>query len=237
MATKLLYLEDFDVVTCKATVVAVNKTEDGRTDVELDQTCFYARGGGQDWDMGSIDEFNVEEVRLDEAGVAHHIGGGVAPMVGAEVNCQVDTERRQRHTRLHSGAHVIDMAISKIQPEWVPLKGAHYPHMSFVEYEGVADEPVTLQETIQAAVDQLLKQDITNTIRFADRAELEKLCRHVPEYLPTNKPTRVVLYGDFGVPCGGTHVRKVSDIGKLEVTRVKTKKGVTKVSYRIEGVN
>lgn len=238
MATKLLYLDDFDVVSCEATVQSVSKLEGGRIDVAMDQTCFYPRGGGQDWDIGTIDGsgFKVEEVRLDESGLVHHIGQG-SLLAGEIVNCRVDPERRAINTRLHSAGHVIDMAVSQVCPDWIPGRGAHYPQMSFVEYEGVTDQPDEIKIRIQAKVDELLQQDTVNTMRYADRDELEKLCRHVPAYLPANKPTRVVLYGDFGVPCGGTHVRKLSDIGKLEVTKVKSKKGLAKVSYRVEGIN
>ena len=236
MATTLLYLQDFDINEGTAKVIGLNETEDDRLDVELDQTCFYPRGGGQDWDTGMINSFTVEEVRLDESGVAHHIGQGQLAL-GDTVNLKVDTKRRDTNTRLHSGGHLIDMAVSELYPDWVPAKGAHYTHMSFVEYQ-TSDIPAeTSQTDLQQKIDQLLKAEITNSMRLVDRVELEKICRHVPEYLPSNKPTRVVLYGDFGVPCGGTHVRKLSDIGKLEVTRIKTKKGLTKVSYRVEGIN
>ena len=82
MATELLYLDDFDVLTAPATVTAVTVLEDGRLDVVLDRTCFYPRGGGQDWDTGTIRgghaAFRVEEVRLDEHGVVHHLGAGEA---------------------------------------------------------------------------------------------------------------------------------------------------------------
>src|SRR5690349_15737021 len=98
--TELLYMQDFDVESCEASVLSVSQTEDGRTDIMLDQTCFYARGGGQDWDNGTISKdgaaFSVNEVRLDEEGNVHHFGtvtsGSFA--AGDHVNCQVDHERR-----------------------------------------------------------------------------------------------------------------------------------------------
>lgn len=66
-------MQDFDVEACDAKVLSATATEDGRIDSILDQTCFYARGGGQDWDRDSITkpgaEFEVEEVRLDYLGV------------------------------------------------------------------------------------------------------------------------------------------------------------------------
>ncbi len=50
-------------------------------------------------------------------------------------------------------------------------------------------------------------------------------------------PKVVVLCGDFGVPCGGTHVQRLFEIGKLEITKLKHKQGAVKVSYRVEGIN
>ena len=45
-ATKLLYLEDFSLLTSDASVVDV-LNEEGRDVVLLDQTIFYPQGGGQ----------------------------------------------------------------------------------------------------------------------------------------------------------------------------------------------
>ncbi|QQS22134.1 hypothetical protein IPM09_01140 [Candidatus Saccharibacteria bacterium] len=45
----------------------ISSIEGGRVDIELDKTCFYHRGGGQDWDTGTAttDEavLLVQEVR------------------------------------------------------------------------------------------------------------------------------------------------------------------------------
>ena len=77
MSTELLYMNDFDVTDCEAVVVVVDKSED-LYDVVLDQTCLYAKGGGQDYDTGKISsagkDFNVSSVRLDADGVVHHYG-------------------------------------------------------------------------------------------------------------------------------------------------------------------
>ncbi|HSX05149.1 MAG TPA: alanine--tRNA ligase-related protein [Candidatus Saccharimonadales bacterium] len=246
MATKLLYLEDFDVVTASAVVTKVYAGEEGQSVVELDQTCFYPRGGGQDWDTGVISaengaKFVVEMVRLDENGVVQQYGqfenGSFAE--GESVKCTVDEVRRQANTRLHSAGHLIDMAVDQLGYPWVPAKGAHYPHMSFVEYDTgdfVADDAT--RQAIQTTVDELSARDYQNQIMFLPVSEMGRYCRHVPGNIPTNKPARIVLYADdFGIPCGGTHVRSVREIGKIEITKVKSKQGVTKVSYRVEGIN
>ncbi len=246
MATQLMYLEDFGVVACDAAVVEIKDAEDGRTVIILDRTCFYPRGGGQDWDTGSIRSdvalFNISEVRLDELGVVQHIGsfesGTFEP--GDSVQCRVDEARRNTNTRLHSAGHVIDMALSEVAPDWIPGRGGHYPHMSFVEY-AVPDGTVVaegLVQTIQDTVDGLLGSAYQNKLMFVSKDQMPKYCRHVPENVPSNKPSRIVLYADdFGIPCGGTHVRQTADIGQVTVTKIKVKQGLAKVSYVVAGIN
>jgi Ser-tRNA(Ala) deacylase AlaX len=238
MATKLVYLEGFDVVDCEAKVLDVQVNEDGRRDVVLDQTCFYPRGGGQDGDTGTIGGFAVGEVRLDEAGVVHHLGKGTIA-VGEQVKCRVDTERRAINTRLHSAGHLLDMAMTKIRPDWTPGRGAHYPHMSFVEYDAPAETVIdeAFKTELQDTINLLSKSDYHNQIKFVDKDGLAQYCRHIPDNIPTNKPSRIVLYADdFGIPCGGTHAKQVKDIGNVDITKIKVKKGIAKVSYAVKGV-
>lgn len=242
MATELLYLDDFDVLTAPATITAVTTLDDGRLDVVLDRTCFYPRGGGQDWDTGAIRAadvaFTVKEVRLDEHGVVHHLGEG-SVSEGAAVVLEVDAERRTANTRLHSAGHIVDLAVERLALPWVPGKGAHYPHMSFVEYTGeVPGDVEEIRQRIEQEAGQVIGEGSRNEIRFMPVADMDQYCRHVPENIPTNKPARIVLYSEtFGVPCGGTHVRNVAEVGTLSITKIKSKKGVTKVSYAVEGVN
>ncbi len=46
-----------------------------------------------------------------------------------------------------------------------------------------------------------------------------------------------MLYGDFGIPCGGTHVRDIHDVGTIRIPKLKEKKGVIRLSYAVEGIN
>ncbi|WP_026530211.1 alanine--tRNA ligase-related protein [Haematomicrobium sanguinis] len=252
-ATRLEYLDGFDLVSGSASVVSVSAAEgeDGLLDVVLDSTVFYPRGGGQDWDLGVIrsgaTEFIVESVTLDDGGVAHHYGrfGGGAPETadfgaGAEVSLEVDRPRRNANTRLHSAGHIIDRAVENLGLDWVPGRAGHYPHMSFVEYAVQLDPEETekYRELLEAEANAIITVGSENTVRFMPAEELSTVVKHVPDNLPTNKPTRLVMYGtDFGIPCGGTHVKDVSEIGGMLITKIKSKKGVTKVSYAVLGIN
>lgn len=243
--TKLTYLEDFDVESRKAVIVSVTKGDE-RHDIVLDATCFYPRGGGQDWDTGIIyadnNEFEVNEVRLDENGDVHHFGlfkkGEF--VVGDQVECKVDHERRNVNTRLHSAGHVIDMAIDAVGLDWVATKGQHYTHLSAIEYQGSfeSEQSEELKQKIEQKANELVSEGLANAIKFMPVEEMSQICRHVPDNIPSNKPARVVVYGDsFGVPCGGTHVSNLGEVGKINIPKIKSKKGVIRVNYTVEGIN
>jgi Ser-tRNA(Ala) deacylase AlaX len=238
--TELLYMKDFNITDCEATVVGVSEFE-GKQVISLNQTCFYAKGGGQDFDQGSISSdgavFTVEAVHFVD-GEVKHIGSFEQGSfkVGDSVHCQVNQDRRQLNTRLHSAGHVLDMAVRQLGWDWIPGKGAHYPHMSFVEYSGQldAENKDALIRSLQEKIDQLIQQGSTNSIRFITPEEMATLGAVVPKNLPKGKPSRAVLYDNFAVPCGGTHVENIKEIIKLVVTKMKMKDGNIRVSYSLE---
>lgn len=237
--TKLLYLEDFDVTNCEATVTKVEEFE-GKQVIVLDQTCFYPKGGGQDYDLGNIKsknaDFKIEAVIFVD-GEVKHIGEFENDnfTIGDKVSCSVEIERRELNSRIHSAGHALDMAVRKLGWSWHPGKGAHYPHMSFVEYSGEFDseQKQKLIEELQLAINELLAKGTTNTIKFMTPEEMSATGAVVPENLPKGKPTRAVFYDDFAVPCGGTHVKNINQVGKIIVTNMKRKNGNIRVSYQV----
>lgn len=111
--------------------------------------------------------------------------------------------------------------------------------MSFVEYQaGDTEVAEGLTEEVQKKVNELSTSTYDNKLLFVSKDEMSKYCRHVPDNLPSNKPSRIVLYAeDFGIPCGGTHVKAANEIGQINITKIKAKKSLAKVSYSVEGIN
>jgi Ser-tRNA(Ala) deacylase AlaX len=192
----------------------------------LNETIFYPQGGGQPYDQGTIQnesgKFMVEEVRFVE-GVVKHIGTGHKFQIGEQVSLNVDESRRKLHMRLHSGGHVLDMAVNKLGLGWKPGKGYHYPDGPYIEYEGNFEESEkeNLREKIEAAANEFTAEGIATTIKF------------LPDQLVNGKPARVVLYGTFSVPCGGTHVANLKDIGSITIRKISNKKGLVRVAYQV----
>ncbi len=239
--TKLLFLEDMQMLTSEAIVLEVTE-EDGKTVLILDQTCFYPQGGGQPYDQGIIQneqaKFSVEEVRFVE-GIVKHIGTFTLEgkfKFGDTVTCYVASERRHLHTRLHSAGHVIDMAVTSLGLSWTPGKGYHFPAGPYIQYTGTLEETgrEELRKNIEEKCNAIIREGQETSIRFMPKEKMHTVCHHVPEYLPEGKPTRVVMYGNFGVPCGGTHVKNLRDIKSISIRKIKMDHGNIQISYDVE---
>lgn len=241
MSTKLIYLEDFTILTHKAMIESFTLGEDGRTTLVLNETIFYPQGGGQPYDQGTITSpsgtFLVEEVRFVD-GIVNHIGHFESGTfsVGETVACSVNKERRDLNSRIHSAGHVVDMGVGALGLNWRPGKGYHFPDGPYVEYEGTFGEidKEKLKTDLEMACNVFVQENRTTTLRFMPKEEMHTVCTHVPDYLPEGKPARVVFYGDYGVPCGGTHVSQLGDIRHLTIRKIKTKGSVIQVAYDVE---
>ncbi len=223
-------------------VVANIYEQDGRQIVELNETIFYPQGGGQPYDQGKIENeeniFDVQEVRFVD-GIVKHIGEFKSGKfeIGEQVKLHVEPARRALHARLHSGGHIVDMAVNSLGLEWIPGKGYHFPDGPYVEYQGSLPEDLhereELRKNLENKMQQFVHSGIATQITFVSIDEMKSLVRFVPDNLPENKPSRVVLYGDFGVPCGGTHVANLREIGDIKIKKLAMKNGNVKVSYLI----
>jgi Ser-tRNA(Ala) deacylase AlaX len=157
------------------------------------------------------------------------------------VRCFVDAERRLLNSRLHCAGHLIDYAVRKVGKTWKPGRGAHYPHMSFVEYEGEfnAEEAEQLRQQIETTVNDFIASGGEVGVRSVPSEEARTLSEYIPEpVLAKYQNVHLATYPDgFNVCCGGTHVTNLSEIGEVNVTRVKRKDGRNRVSYTLAGLD
>lgn len=210
-----------------------------KTIVVLDQTLFYAQGGGQPFDQGTIEGvngiFRVKEVRFMEGIVKH---GGVFESgcfeVGEKVVLKVDPVRRALHSRLHSGGHIVDMALKRLNLHWKPFKGYHFPEGPYDEYVGTIEgDAEALRAKIEQTCAEVIADNAETWIEFLPAGELMARGYDVPPIAP-EKPLRLVHYGEeFAMPCGGTHVKYLGDIGVVKIRKVKQDKDHVRVAYEV----
>lgn len=241
MSTHLLYLEDFTILEQAATVVQLLREND-RDVVILDQTIFYPQGGGQPYDQGAITSgggacFVVAEVRFVD-GIVKHIGQFTQGTLteGERVQCVVDAPRRKLMSRLHSAGHIIDLALQKLGIDWLPAKGFHFPDGPYDEYHGSLDglDKEKLKKDVEAACNAVIQEARPTKILFMPKEEMHTVCQNVPDQLPPGKPARVVMYGDYGIPCGGTHVSNTLDVGKMTIRKMKNEGANVRIAYDVE---
>jgi misacylated tRNA(Ala) deacylase len=106
--TERLFLDDPALRQTSATVVA-----SGPAGVVLDRTVFYARGGGQPGDTGTLrwegaEVLVTEAVKGEADSIVHLVPADARlPPVGAAVEATVDWSRRYAHMRMHTAMHLL----------------------------------------------------------------------------------------------------------------------------------
>ena len=150
--------------------------------------------------------------------------GTIEPNQTADI--QVDQASHLLFTRLNSAGHLVDSAMKQAgQTQLLPTKGHHFSDGPSVEYSGAL--AIDTQELIAQLTDllkQMIFKDFETQVRLVTKQELAELCDFVPSYLPEGKPIRAVtVWQDDWIPCGGTHVNKISEIGSISIRKIKVK--------------
>ncbi len=225
--TEPLFLQDAYRKTAMGTVVAL--TEEGG--IVLDQTIFYARGGGQPGDSGMLHwaggRITIAMAVKGEGGAIVLVPADAAelPPVGAEVEQRLDWERRYGHMRIHTALHLLSVVIP------LPVTGggiaADKGRLDFSMPDAPEDKAI-LQGRLNALVERNL--DISETwITEADLDANPGLVKTMSVQPPRGAGrVRLVRIGteDAQVdlqPCGGTHVANTSEIGKLIIGKIENK--------------
>lgn len=102
--TEKLYDEDSFVKKFDAVVLECEKYHNNWA-VVLDKTAFFPEGGGQQSDIGTIDNAAVSDVQITDD-IIYHITDTPLP-VGATVTGVIDFSRRFDFMQQHSGEHIV----------------------------------------------------------------------------------------------------------------------------------
>lgn len=242
--TRKLYLDSYEMLECDAKIVDIEDLGDGAYRFELDQTCAYPRGGGQDYDLGRIEwpdgKLEISEITKDNtSGIVYHDGSleGTVASVGDTVHVVVDKDRRFVNSRMHCAGHLIDYAIAKLGKDWKAGKGSHMTGRCYVEYDGEfnADEADELARGIESELAQVVAKGGTITPSRVPSTEAHKYSAYLPQkVLDSYQNVHVTKYPDnFNVCCGGTHLSDTSELGEVKIEKIKKKDGNIRVSYEV----
>lgn len=223
MTTDRLYLSDAYLRSFDATVVDLDV--EGRR-LALDRTAFYATGGGQPHDTGTLAGLSVHDVRSEVEVVWHSVGPGTLPAVGDTVTGELDWDRRHALMRTHTALHVL---CGVIWNEWgtVVTGGNMEPLSARMDF---AFDP--LPEGFGATVERLVNIELAAAraieVGFLPRDTAvadEDLIRTKVNMIPASVPEiRVVdIVGLDKQADGGTHVRTTDEVGVMRVVKTESK--------------
>ena len=197
-----------------------------QVEIVLDSTPFYAEGGGQIGDTGTITTSTGKAVVTDTnsalPGLTRHIAriveGTIDP--GQEAEAVVDSERRSAVRRNHTGTHLLHWALrhvlgghvrqqgSLVAPDRLRFDFTHYGPLTpeqKAEVEDLVNERVLTDEAVTIAQMSKSEADEAGAIAFFDEKYGDRV--------------RVVRAGsDSTELCGGTHVARLGQIGPFEIT-------------------
>ncbi len=222
--TRALYNDDAYRTEARAAVVAI-----GPGGIELHQTIFYPLGGGQPGDSGWLtmadgQRLRIAETRRDKAtGSILHLPEGDASSLctGMSVTLEIDWARRHCHMRMHSALHLLSAVVRH------GVTGGNLSDtVGRLDFDTNGD--MLDPNFIEHELNRLVAEDrpITNRLisggELAAQPELIKtLSVKPPMHLPCIR--LVEIEGIDLQPCGGTHVRRTSEIGELRVAKVESK--------------
>ena len=240
MMTKKLYLESIEAAYLEEFTAEVIEIEDNR--VVLDQTLFYPLGGGQNWDLGTIDgpngEMNVIEVRGRDT-IHHTIEDTFELEIGDEVSGTIDFERRYAHMKMHTAQHLVSGIAYEMFDGVRTVGNQIHTEKSRIDFKPIQFTEDMLSE-LQSAVNEKIQLGLEVTDSQMTRDEINSIMpeeRTNMDLLPAFiNDLRVVTIGDKQdlCPCAGTHVRNISEIKGIEFIGKKSKgKGTQRVTYQL----
>lgn len=223
--TVKLYDADSYLSQCSARVIRCEK--DGENyKIYLDQTVFYARGGGQPADRGNIENAAVLDVYEDKTGLVHVTN--IPFKEGESVRCVLDMEHRKDSMEQHLGQHIFSR-VAEIMFGADTVAARIEDGVSHVEF----DKRLTVSQMAQLEnrVNEVINLDLPVRIDFYSREDAEKLS--LPAKAFTHDVIRVVTIEGLDVnPCGGTHPKSTKEVQKCVITGTKEVRGVFRIYYK-----
>ena len=215
MTTTRLYYTNS---TTEATGLVTEIRNGDNPGIVLKATIFHPQGGGQKADQGWIGDARVLHVANEDGVIVHQVDSVEALIAGQQVSLRVHEASRRLHSRLHTAGHLIAAELEQLDPRLKAVAGHHWPGEARVDLE---------------AADFRLGDDFVD--RLGNR--LEQAISSDAEVIATDdsSPPRTVRIGSYApLPCGGTHVQRIGEIGAIKIRGVKLRKKRIRVGYDVE---
>lgn len=204
----------------------------------FNKTPFYAEGGGQVGDKGTISSngksisiFNTKR----ENNLIVHFTTELPENIEDVFVAQVDAHKRLLTENNHSSTHLLHEALREVLGTHVEQKGSlvndQYLRFDFSHFSKLTDEEI---EKIEDRVNNKIRENISlNEKRSIPMNEAEQMGAIMLFGEKYGDNVRVIQFGDSIELCGGCHVASTGQIGVLKIT---SEGGVAAGIRRIEAI-
>ena len=184
----------------------------------LSMTPFYAEGGGQVGDTGSLTQgdLTIEITNTKkENGIIVHFTDTLPESLGGTWQAQVNTSDRYETAKNHSATHLMHEVLREVLGEHVEQKGSlvrpDYLRFDFSHFQKVSAEELA---TIEAKVNERIQANYAleeyRNIPIAEAKNMGAMALFGEKYGDT---VRAIKFGTSVELCGGIHVPATGSIG------------------------
>ena len=226
--TKLLFRENAYLRSARASVISI--TEHGG--IVFDKSVFYPNSGGQAGDVGEISWSDgnscvIENTVKNDDGHPMLIASPdqVMPSIGTTCTQSINWVKRYRHMRMHTALHLLSVVIP------LPVTGGQITsekgRLDF-DMPNAPDDKQMLEDQLNEHISKdysITETWISDEELLQNPAIVKTMSVQPP--VGTGK-VRLVKIGNENQtidlqPCGGTHVRKTSEIGLIVLAKIEKK--------------
>lgn len=211
MTRKLFWTDPYQT-TLATTVARVDGAQ-----VWLQDTIFYAFSGGQESDAGTVGAWPVLQAQTQGLDIVYTLPAEHDLQAGAAVQVDIDWPRRYRLMRLHFAA---ELTLETIYRDFAGVEkiGAHIA-ADKARIDFALPEPITPHlPAILAKVQGLIDADSAIISAFANEVQQRRYWE---------------VAGYCQVPCGGTHLRRTGEVGRIALRRKNIGKGKERVEITL----
>lgn len=237
----------YDCTSAKSTIVALLDDNFKRIDVLnqgtsgwviLDKTPFYATSGGQEGDIGALEDAEhiaiIDETKKFHGMNLSHVSVESSTLQVGEV-VEAVVVNRDEVAKHHSATHLLQSALKMVLGDTVSQAGSLNDdkrlRFDFTYAKALSAEQI---EEVQDLVNSMIAHSIEGSVEELPIEEAKNkgaIAMFGEKYGDT---VRVVEFGDVSVEfCGGTHVGNTGHIGSFFITK---ESGVSAGVRRIEAV-
>jgi alanyl-tRNA synthetase len=207
-------------------LAVTNASANEDIEIILDTTPFYAEGGGQLADGGTITLasgaiIEIIDVQSPIKGLSTHRGRVISGevTVGEKAFAEIDNERRNAISRAHTATHMVHKAFREILGETATQAGSeNSPGRLRFDFPATGAVSDLILSDVEGRVNSLLLENLSVTAQVMSQESAKKIGAMALFGEKYGDEVRVVSVGDWARElCGGTHVASSGQLGVVKL--------------------